>query len=445
MTPSPVRFDLTETRAAATKDAAALLEQVVARARMHAGKHVFIELAHDTAIREQLESQRARHSNGETLPLMCVPVAVKDNINVAGFPTTAGCPDFAYTPTTHAASVQRLVQAGAIIIGKTNLDQFATGLVGVRSPYGHCVSQVNPDYISGGSSSGSALAVALGIVPLALGTDTAGSGRVPAAFNGIVGLKPTRGVISTRGVVPACRSLDCVSVFATSVSDAWEALNLLASYEPQDPFSHKTPYGWKASDIQTAFRFGVPSSVEYFGNCEYEEAFRGAVARLQDIGGTPVEVNLDDFVAAGELLYGGPWVAERYAAVGAFIDQNPDAVHPVVREIILSGKTPLAHELFEAEYRLRELKRKTSQCWDKVDVLALPTTGTIYSVAEVLSNPFETNKNLGKYTNFVNLLNLAGLALPGPSTARGLPFGITLLGPAFSDYQLVTIGKRYAP
>lgn len=437
------RSDLMQVRAAANADVEALLGEVMKRARALEASHAFIELAETSSIVEQLAALRVRQARGEALPLFGVPLAVKDNIDVKGFRTTAGCPDYAYLPESHAASVERLTQAGAIVIGKTNLDQFATGLVGQRSPHGPCFSAVKDGYISGGSSSGSALAVALGIVPLALGTDTAGSGRVPAAFNGIVGLKPTKGVVSTRGVVPACRSLDCVSVFANTVSDAWEALNLMAGYEPKDPFSRKTPYGWKASELATEFRFGVPVAVDFFGNDEYRAAFSAAIEHLLSIGGVAVEVPIEDFVAAGNLLYEGPWVAERYAAVGTFIDEHPDSTHPIVRKIIQAGKQPLAHELFQAEYQLRELGRRTHLCWDKVDVLALPTTGTIYRVDEVRASPFETNRNLGRYTNFVNLLDLAAVAVPSLPTPSGLPFGITLLGPAFSDYQLATIGKRF--
>ena len=439
--PSP--YCLGDARQAVAIDPERFLLEVMSRASSCKGHNIFIELSTNEGVQSQLRQQLQRRARGMALPLLGIPIAVKDNIDVRGFSTTAGCPAFAYQPDANALSVQRLIDAGAIVIGKTNLDQFATGLVGVRSPYGLCRSSIDPDYVCGGSSSGSALAVAMGIVPVALGTDTAGSGRVPAAFNDIVGLKPSRGIVSTVGVVPACRSLDCVSIFSLNPTDAWDVLRLCAAFEPSDAFSRAVPQGWGGCSARNGFRFGSPSGLEFFGNDAYQNAFGDAENRLTSIGGTAVEVPIDDFIQAGQLLYDGPWVAERYSAVGKFIESHTDSVHPVVREIVLGGKVPAAHQLFDAQYLLTELLRKTAYVWDLVDVLAMPTTGTIYRVDEVLKDPLITNKNLGRYTNFVNLLDLAGIAIPVSHSSAGAPFGITLLGPAFSEAKLVDIAERF--
>jgi allophanate hydrolase len=390
----------------------------------------------------ELEKRRAA---GADLPLFGVPFAVKDNFDVAGMPTTAACPAFAYTPAETAPAVARLIEKGAILIGKTNLDQFATGLVGTRTPYGICRSAIDSRYVSGGSSSGSAVAVAHDLVSFALGTDTAGSGRVPAGFNNIVGIKPTRGLVSTRGLVPACRGLDCASVFAGTVADAWQVLEAMAGYDHEHALSRKAPGRalHRSVSAGTQFRFGVPSSLEFFGNAEYARLFDAARRELEALGGRPVSVDIEPLVAAGALLYGGPWVAERFAAVGEFIEQHAEDVHPVVRDIILPGKRPSAYELFRGEYRLAEYRRHAENLFAQCDVLLFPTTGTIYTVDEVLANPVELNANLGRYTNFVNLLDLSALAVPAGFTAEGLPFGVTLMGPAFADARLADIAQAF--
>ncbi len=420
-------------------DAEHVLEAIYARISELGVRPVFIELVPLEQALARLTELRAQKQQGKQLPLFGVPFAVKDNIDVAGLPTTAACPAFAYTPESSAPVLQRLLDAGAILIGKTNMDQFATGLVGTRSPFGVCGSALDARYIAGGSSSGSALAVALGLVSFALGTDTAGSGRIPAAFNNVVGLTPTRGLVSTRGVVPACRSLDCVSVFAGSVSDAARVLELAGGFDADDAQSRRAPNPSRAPE---SFRFGVPSALEFFGNSAYERLFAEAVSALERVGGSPIAVDVEPFVAAGRLLYGGPWVAERFAAVGEFIEAHAEQTHPVVRGIILEGKRPSAYEQFRAEYRLAELRRQTEPTWERVDTLLLPTAGTIYTVEEVLAEPLALNANLGRYTNFVNLLDLAGLAVPAGFTGERLPFGVTLLGPAFSERTLCTIGGR---
>jgi allophanate hydrolase len=374
------------------------------------------------------------------LPLYGIPFALKDNIDAAGMPTTAACPAFAYTPVANSNVAGRLVAAGAILIGKTNLDQFATGLVGVRSPYGTPRNAFDSAYAPGGSSSGSATAVAKGLVSFSLGTDTAGSGRVPAAFNNIVGLKPTRGAIGTSGVVPACRSLDCVSIFALTVADAAEVLAVSAGDDAGDPFGRAAPAGWSPLPhaARTPFRFGVPreDQLRFFGNEETPALFRAAVARLRRLGGAVVEIDYAPFAAAAALLYQGPWVAERYAAVGAFIERNPNAVHPVTRAIIAGANKHSAAETFAALYKLEALKRETAPVWRAIDALLLPTAGTIYPVDAIERDPMTLNSNLGYYTNFVNLLDLAAIAVPAGFQANGLPFGVTLIAPAWHEGRL---------
>ena len=373
----------------------------------------------------------------EDLPLYGIPFALKDNIDLAAVPTTAGCPDYAYTPQESAAVVVRLMAAGAIPIGKTNLDQFATGLVGTRSPYGVCSSVFDDNYISGGSSSGSAVAVAEGLVSFSLGTDTAGSGRVPAAFNAIVGLKPTRGALSNRGVVPACKTLDCVSIFTLNCSDAAQVFDAAAGFDPADPYSR--PVGQRTSWPARGFRFGVPSDewLRFFGDCHSAAAFQKAVSRMEELGGIRVPMNYSLFNDAAQLLYSGPWVAERLAAIKTFLAGHPDALHPVTARIIKGAASHTATDTFEAIYRLAEIRRATEREWLQMDVMLLPTAGTHYTHAEVKAEPIAANTNLGYYTNFVNLLDLAAIAVPAGTRDGRMPFGVTLIGPAWSEEALV--------
>jgi allophanate hydrolase len=381
----------------------------------------------------------AGHTPAE-LPLYGIPFVIKDNIDLAGVPTTVACPDFAYTPTRSAFVVERLIAAGAIPLGKTNLDQFATGLVGTRSPYGACHNSVQPEYVSGGSSSGSAVAVACRLASFSLGTDTAGSGRVPAAFNGLIGLKPTLGRLSTRGVVPACRTIDCVTIFATTAADAARVLDCAAGFDAEDPQSRRL-----GNQPLTGLRFGLPraAQLEFFGDREYERLFHAAVARLESLGGRPVEVDFAPFLEAARLLYEGPWVAERYAAVGEFLEAHPDSVLPVTRRIIAGGKARLAVDAFRAQYRLAELKRRSEAAWSQVDVLLTPTAGTIYTIAAVEADPVTLNSNLGYYTQFMNLLDLSGVAVPAGRRTDGLPFGVTLVGPAGTERALLALAGRF--
>lgn len=354
-------------------------------------------------------------------PLHGLTFAIKDNIDYAGVPTTCACPASAYVPTEHAACVARLLESGAVALGKTNLDQFATGLVGVRSPYGACASVYHPEYISGGSSSGSAVAVASGEVDFALGTDTAGSGRVPAACNGIYGLKPTFGTIPTAGVVPACKTLDCVSVFSRTLDVARRVLEVFDA-RPQDAWPSR-------------FRFGY---VDFVGDAAYAPLYEAAIARARAAGGAAVKIDYAPFREAAELLYAGPWVAERFAAVGQWLDH----MHPVVKRIIGGAAKYSAVDAFRARYRLDELRECTAATWREIDVLLLPTAGWIYTIAEVEADPIELNTKLGYYTNFVNLMDLAALAIPAGRRADGLPFGVTLIAPPGSDYRLLNLAER---
>ena len=375
-------------------------------------------------------------------PLKGIPFAIKDNIDLAGTPTTAACPAYAYTPARSAVVVERLLAAGAIPLGKTNMDQFATGLVGTRSPYGATRNAVNPEYIAGGSSSGSAVAVRLGLVAFALGTDTAGSGRVPAAFNGIVGFKPTRGWWSTRGVVPACRTLDCVSVFTRTVADARTVAEAVGGFDADDPFARRLAI--KGSFEETIgpgnarFGFALPETLP-FANEDYRDLYADFVARLP---GTPQRIDMEPFYAAAQLLYDGPWLAERYAAVGDFLETNADDVLPITRTVIAKGATPSAADCFRGQYRLAEIKREAEAVFNAIDILVLPTTPTIHTVAEVECEPIETNARLGVFTNSVNLLDLCAIAIPAGETPDGLPFGVTLMAAAGHDHALLDVAGR---
>ncbi|RPJ45157.1 MAG: allophanate hydrolase, partial [Betaproteobacteria bacterium] len=394
----------------------------------------------------QIAALALRRAAGEPLPLYGIPFAVKDNIDVAGCPTTAACPAYAYLPQTTAFAVRRLQDAGALLFGKTNLDQFATGLVGTRSPYGACFNAFNRDYISGGSSSGSAVAVATGLVSFGLGTDTAGSGRVPAGFNNIVGLKPTPGIISTSGVVPACRSLDCVSVFALTCADASRVMQVMRGFDADDVYA-RCDTGERARRQRSAahFRCGVPAAAqrEFFGDAHAQVAFEQSLANLREIGAELVEIDFQPFLDVACLLYQGPWVAERYAGIRTFLEAQPEALHPVTRQVIESARQWSAVDTFEAIYALQALKRRCAAQWAQMDVLAVPTSGTIYTQDQVAAAPVQRNTDLGYYTNFVNLLDLCALAVPGPFRADGLPAGITLIAEAFGDRYLAEIGPRF--
>ncbi len=420
----------------------ALVEALCGPLHADDAHHVWI---HRLSRETLLELARALEGRDPaSLPLYGVPFAIKDNVDLAGAPTTAACPAFSYTPERSAFAVQRLIDAGAIPLGKTNLDQFATGLVGVRSPYGACRNSFDPAFISGGSSSGSAVAVALGLASFSLGTDTAGSGRVPAAFNNLIGHKPTCGLISTRGMVPACRSIDAMSIFALTAEDAQRVLAVAAGFDVQDPFSRPAqPYGFDFG-AGAPFRFGVPerADLQFFDNLDAERLFDFAVERLTALGGTAVEIDLSPFLEAARLLYGGPWVAERYAAIREFFDQHADAMFPATREVTQWSKQWSAADAYSALYRLRELQRHIAPVWDGIDCMVTPTAGTIYRISEVEADPIRLNSNLGYYTNFMNLLDLAATAVPAGFQSNGLPFGVTLVAPAHRDVPLLHLAGR---
>ncbi|KJC42528.1 allophanate hydrolase [Bradyrhizobium sp. LTSP857] len=428
---------------AGTVTPAQTIARTYQRIRDHNDPAVFISLRDEKDAIAEAEKLAAR-TEAACLPLYGIPVAVKDNIDALGFPTTAACPAFSYTPAHDSTAVQRLRAAGAIIIGKTNLDQFATGLVGVRSPYGIPKNSLREDLIPGGSSSGSATAVGAGLVPLSLGTDTAGSGRVPAMLNNIVGLKPSLGMISTAGLVPACRTLDCISVFALTVDDATLALSVMAGPDQADPFSRDRPLG-AITPFPAKIRLGVPRNGQliFFGDKKSEAAYGEALKRWTTLGAELVEFDLEPFYETARLLYEGPWVAERYLVIRNLLASAPDSIHPVTREITAAGARLTAAETFSALYRLQGLRKIVERTFTNIDVLVLPTAPTAYTTAQVLANPIELNSRLGTYTNFVNLLDLCGLALPAAMRADGIPFGITLLAPTGHDALLASIGRVF--
>ena len=436
-----------------------MVREVLARIGGRGDDHVWISVRAEVDLTAEAEAAAARWPDPARRPaLFGVPYAVKDNIDVAGLPTTAACPGYSYRPAGDAPLVARLRAAGAICVGKTNLDQFATGLSGTRSPYGACESPLVAGLISGGSSSGSAVAVAAGLVPFSIGTDTAGSGRVPAALCGIVGIKPSPGLVSTLGVVPACASLDCPSVFATSVGDASAVLAVIAGFEPADPWSRLLPAPPRAPARLP--RVGVPGNPEFYGDAAAEAAFAQVVGLVDGVDGPGLGVgpelgesgggggnhaivlDISDFLLAGKLLYEGPWVAERLTAVGDFAAAHPDLVHPVTRAVLDSGRGHSAADAFRGLHRLAELRAATRVVWESVDVLLVPTVPTTFTIEEMLADPIGRNSTLGHYTTFCNLLDLCAVAIPAGFTATGRPHGVTLLAPAGQDASLSRAAGR---
>jgi allophanate hydrolase len=422
----------------------ALVEQIYAQIDVQGERPIWI-----TVVPKEKNLARAREleaASRDRVPLYGIPFAVKDNLDVAGLPTTAACPAYAYQASSMATVVQRLLDAGAILIGKTNMDQFATGLVGTRSPYGICSSIFHEEYISGGSSSGSAVAVAKELVSFSLGTDTAGSGRIPAAFNQLIGLKPTRGWLSSTGLVPACRTLDCISVFAETCWDAAKVFQVVRGFDPSDSYSRIPGPGqgaapWTAGE----FRFGIPNAdaLEFFGDDEAAACYAAAVRAMTELGGEAVVFDYEPFRATAELLYKGPWVGERLAAIQDFIEEHRPEMDPTVGQIIACAKQYSAVDAFQSAYRLEALRVETARTWKELDFLLLPTTPTQYTIAAVKESPIQLNSNLGYYTNFVNLLDLAAVAVPSGTKSNGLPFGVTLIGKAFTDDALLMVGDRF--
>ncbi|PDT01759.1 allophanate hydrolase [Rhizobium chutanense] len=434
----PTILDLTSLRAAyeAGKSPLDVVETVIARRAASKDPAIFITPTPDEALRAEARALMERAPEPNSLPLWGIPFAVKDNIDVAGLPTTAACPAFAYDPEKDATVVARLRAAGAIVIGKTNLDQFATGLNGTRSPYGAPRSVFDENYVSGGSSSGSAVAVASGLASFALGTDTAGSGRVPAAFNNLVGIKPTPGLVPNVGVVPACRSVDVVTVFAPTVGDGVAIRKVMDGYDAADPFSRKAiPSSLPASGLRVGVLDGAER--EFFGNRQVEALYDAAIERARALGAIIVPFDYAPFRQAAELLYNGPWVAERLAAVKGFLATNAADFDPTVRTIIEGAKAYDAVAAFDGRYKLEALRQKTRKEWEKADILMLPTSPTTYTVEEMMADPIVKNGHFGRYTNFANLLDCAAIAVPAGFDADGhLPAGVTLIGPAFTDDAL---------
>jgi allophanate hydrolase len=427
---------------------AEVVDSLLARVGDRGSDGVWISLCSAKALHARVRDLERLHGQLagrlDRLPLYGVPFAVKDNIDVAGLPTTAGCPDFARQASRTAPVVARLLDAGAILVGKTNLDQFATGLSGVRSPYGTPESVFGGRLIAGGSSSGSAVAVAAGLVAFALGTDTAGSGRVPAAMNGIASVKPTRGLLSTVGIVPACRSLDCVSVFAAELSMAAEVTALASGAAPDDPWSRR-PAAKEVVRQPNRVRLGVPDPVDLdFADPALRSRFAAAVEGAGGRVAECVPVDLGPFREAGELLYAGPWVAERLADLGDFLDAHPASVLPVTRQVLESGRRFSAVDAFRAQHRLQELRAEVDRGWDRIDALLLPTVGATFTIEELEEDPIGRNLELGRYTQFANLLDLAAVTIPNGQTRDGRPASVSLVGPAFSDHLLARLGAGLA-
>ncbi|MCD7111406.1 allophanate hydrolase [Rhizobium sp. DKSPLA3] len=415
-----------------------IVERVFARIAQVNDPGIFLHLADRQAVLAEASRLGAYDS---ARPLFGIPFAVKDNIDVAGMPTTAACPDYAYLPEHDAEVVRLLREAGALVIGKTNLDQFATGLVGVRSPYPIPKNAIDPSLVPGGSSSGSAVATAQGIVSFALGTDTAGSGRIPAGLNNIVGLKPSLGALSTTGVIPACRTLDCVSIFALTVEDAWTVFSVAALPDPADAYSRALPAGARIAPPVLTIGVPAPADRAFFGDTAMEAAYGQALDTLKRLGHRLVEIPFAPFYDVANLLYEGAWVAERYAAVKSFFDTRESAFHPVTRKIYGGAKALSAADAFNGLYALQALKKRLAPVIASVDLFCVPTAPRHYTLAELEAEPIRENSRLGTYTNFVNLLDLCGIAVPTATRPDGLPASVTLLAPAGKDGLVATLGQ----
>lgn len=422
-----------------------VIKDVLSKVENFAEYNIWISVQQSEILLEQAE--KLERQDPHPLPLYGIPFAIKDNIDFAGLPTTAACEAFGYQPEQTAFAVQRLIDAGAVLIGKTNMDQFATGLTGTRSPepYGICKNALNPDFIAGGSSSGSAVAVALNIVSFSLGTDTAGSGRVPAAFNNIVGLKPTRGLISCSGVVPACQSLDCVSIFSRTAAEAEYLLELMtAAPDKNDIYARRDRSLLNPVEKASKLIFGVPKPMQlnFFGDAEGAVMFKETIVTLQTMGEV-VEIDFQPFMDSADLLYGGPWIAERYTGIRNFIETRPEQLHPVIRHVLSSAQNKNAIDTFEALHRLQSLKLKALLALHDLSCIVVPTAPRLYRIDEVLADPVRLNSNLGYYTNYMNLLDLCAAAIPAGFYANGLPFGITLFAEALSDRRLLDLAKHF--
>jgi len=425
-----------------------VIEDILQRREEFNDQKIWIRPLTLTEIQPYLDN--IKDKNIDDMPLYGIPFAIKDNIDLAGIPTTAACPAFEKTPEKSAFVVQQLINAGAIPIGKTNMDQFATGLVGTRSPepWGECKNSFNKEYISGGSSSGSAVSVALGLASFSLGTDTAGSGRVPASFNNLVGLKPSIGLLSMTGVLPACRSLDCVSIFALTTDDANKVLEQAAIYDAEDQYARKIPFDNNIRQYgfpEKSFSFAVPKpeQLAFFGNSSAQKLFEDSVKKMETLGGEKQEIDFSIFAQAAKLLYEGPWVAERYVAIEKLITEQPEALLPVINTIIGGAANKSAIDAFKAEYKMQVYRAKAKQILSMFDFLMTPTTGTIYTIDEVNADPIKLNSNLGFYTNFMNLLDCSCVAVPAGFIDNDLPWGISLVSTAMSDRKLLSYANMW--
>jgi allophanate hydrolase len=425
-----------------------LIAQLLQRCTTFEEHNIWIHLLSREELQPYLD--KLSQSSVEDLPLYGVPFAIKDNIDLAGVPTTAACPAFEYIPDESAFVVQQLLNAGAIPIGKTNMDQFATGLVGTRSPepWGVCKNAFDSNYISGGSSSGSAVSVALGLASFSLGTDTAGSGRVPAAFNNLVGLKPSKGLLSMRGVVPACRSLDCVSIFALTTDDANTVFEQAAVFDAADQYARPNPYDNNHrfyGQHDKPFKFAVPKAeqLEFFGDDSANVLFEKSIQTMVSLGGEKVEIDFAPFMEAAILLYEGPWVAERYAAIEEIMSAKPEELLPVIKTIIGSAEGKTAVDAFKAEYRMQSYRVQAKELLSQFDFLMTPTTGTVFTIDAVNAEPIKLNSQLGYYTNYVNLLDCSCVAVPAGFLDSGLPWGVSLVSLAMKDRDLLSFANRW--
>lgn len=422
-----------------------VVDYILERSCEYQDHNIWITLLKRDQIASYIDQLTAQ--NREALPLWGIPFAIKDNIDLAGVPTTAACPDYRYIPDKSAFVVEQLIAAGAIPIGKTNLDQFATGLVGTRSPFGACKNSIKPEMISGGSSSGSAVAVGLGLASFSLGTDTAGSGRIPAFLNNLVGVKPTVGTLSASGMVPACRTLDTISIFTHTVDDAESIFQLTAVYDEGDDYARVFSPEPVLSEKKrpTPIKIGVPAKeqLEWFGNEESKILFSQSLDNFSKQGASIVTIDFSPFQQAANLLYAGPWVAERYAALEEIMKNRPEILHPVTRNIVSQAENYSAVDCFKAAYQLQAYKKAADKVLAEVDCIVTPTAGTHYSIAELEADPVQLNTNLGYYTNFMNLLDYSALAIPSGFYSNDMPFGVTLFGPAFSDLSLMSIAKGF--
>ncbi len=439
MTSQPVDIQSLHNAYANGKTVKEVIEEIFKRIEDVSDPGIFIHL--ETLEDVLVEAEKLGEFD-TSKPLWGIPFAIKDNIDAEGMETTAACPAFAYKAEKDAFSVSQLREAGAILIGKTNLDQFATGLVGVRSPYAPPKNAVNPENIPGGSSSGSAVAVAHGMVTFALGTDTAGSGRIPAALNNIVGLKPTLGTISATGVVPACKSTETVSVFALTVDDAYKAYSVASGFDSEDIFSREIPVP-AMSPLQPEFTVGVPdqNTREFFGDEAQAVSFDAAVEQIKSLGGKIVELDFTELYNIAQMLYGGAWVAERYSVVEGLIKNNPEAIHPVTKKVISKAEGMTAVDAFRDIYDFNALKRRAQPLIDSVDILCVPTAPTYYTVEQVEADPIETNSRLGTYTNFVNLMDMCGIAVPVAKRTDGQPGSVTVLGKSGADALTASLAR----